>query len=128
MDIIMKLCFGRDMNCTQGTEGTAALIDSMTTLTRNFALIKHFPFLGTILQSFPNPILAFILPGFVEFRNVSRWCYLAPRYKSQFTVGRLTDTFPIYSNVPNGLPKSASYAETGYSQANLAARRSLTLY
>lgn len=71
MDIIMKLCFGRDMNCTKGTTETAALIESMTALSRSFSLIKHFPFLGTTLQSFPNPLLACIIPGFVEFRKVS---------------------------------------------------------
>ncbi|KAL4880368.1 cytochrome P450 [Aspergillus karnatakaensis] len=68
-DIIMKLCFGKVMNCTQGTKETASLIKSMTTLSRNFALIKHFPFLGTTLQSFPSRALALILPGFVEFRT-----------------------------------------------------------
>ncbi|KAL2830808.1 cytochrome P450 [Aspergillus cavernicola] len=57
------------MNCTQRPQETAALIESMTTLSSNFALIKHFPILGTILQSFPNPVLAHILPGFVEFRK-----------------------------------------------------------
>lgn len=70
----MKLCFGFDMNCTRGTHETAALIDGMTSLSRHFALIKHFPFLGTMLQSFPNPILARIIPGFPEFRKV---CYIA---------------------------------------------------
>ncbi|EFY89582.1 calcineurin-dependent [Metarhizium acridum CQMa 102] len=69
MDIIMKLCFGRDMNCTKGTKETTALVNCMITLTRSFCLIKHFPILGTTMQSFPNPILARILPGFVEFRQ-----------------------------------------------------------
>ena len=49
----MKLCFGRDMNCTDGTKETEALIDSMTSLSRRFSLIKHFPALGTTLQSSP---------------------------------------------------------------------------
>ncbi|KAG8415885.1 hypothetical protein J3459_013946 [Metarhizium acridum] len=69
MDIITKLCFGRDMNCTKGTKETTALVNSMITLARSFCLIKHFPILGTTMQSFPNPILARILPGFVEFRQ-----------------------------------------------------------
>jgi hypothetical protein len=75
MDIIMKLCFGRDMNCTKGTKETAALVESMITLSRSFSLIKHFPILGTTLQSFPNAILGRIIPGFVEFRKVS-WLWV----------------------------------------------------
>lgn len=71
MDMIMKLCFGRDMNCTKGTKETAALVESMIALPHSFSLIKHFPILGTAMQSFPNRILAHILPGFVEFRKVS---------------------------------------------------------
>ncbi|KHN99703.1 calcineurin-dependent [Metarhizium album ARSEF 1941] len=71
MDIIMKLCFGRDVNCTGGSRESAAIVDSMITLSRSFALIKHFPILGTAMQSFPSPILARILPGFVDFRKVS---------------------------------------------------------
>lgn len=66
----MKLCFGRDMNCTEGTKETEALIDSMTSLSRRFSLIKHFPSLGTTLQSSPY-LLKLILPGFVAFRKVS---------------------------------------------------------
>ncbi|UKZ61263.1 uncharacterized protein TrAtP1_002530 [Trichoderma atroviride] len=69
MDIIMKLCFGRDMNCTKGTKKTAALVESMIALPHSFGLIKHFPILGTTMQAFPNRILAHILPGFVEFRK-----------------------------------------------------------
>ncbi|PNP85900.1 hypothetical protein FNYG_00956 [Fusarium nygamai] len=69
MDIIMKLCFGKDMNCTQGKEGTEALVDSMVALTHSFSLIKHFPTLGKIMQSFPTHVLTYIIPGFVEFRN-----------------------------------------------------------
>ncbi|OAQ69781.1 calcineurin-dependent [Pochonia chlamydosporia 170] len=74
MDIIMKLCFGRDMNCTKGTKETATLVESMITLSRSFSLIKHFPILGTTLQSFPNAILGRIIPGFVEFREqCAKW-------------------------------------------------------
>lgn len=71
MDIIMKLCFGKDMGCTQGKEGTEALVDSMVALPHSFSLIKHFPMLGKIMQSFPTHVLTYIIPGFVEFRNVS---------------------------------------------------------
>lgn len=70
MDIIMKLCFGKDMGCTQGKEGTEALVDSMVALPHSFSLIKHFPMLGKIMQSFPTHVLTYIIPGFVEFRNV----------------------------------------------------------
>ncbi|KAF9760615.1 hypothetical protein IL306_004235 [Fusarium sp. DS 682] len=69
MDIIMKLCFGKDMNCTKGKEGTEALVDSMVALPHSFSLIKHFPMLGKIMQSFPTHVLTYIIPGFVEFRN-----------------------------------------------------------
>ncbi|KAG9253288.1 calcineurin-dependent [Emericellopsis atlantica] len=69
MDIMMKLCFGKDMNCVQGSEETSALVDSLVSLTGNFALVKHFPILGTTLQSFPNPVMARLVPGFVEFRS-----------------------------------------------------------
>lgn len=68
MDIIMKLCFGKDMNCTQGKE---ALVDSMVALPHSFSLIKHFPMLGKVMQSVPTHVLAYIIPGLVEFRNVS---------------------------------------------------------
>ncbi|KAK2484730.1 hypothetical protein H9L39_02710 [Fusarium oxysporum f. sp. albedinis] len=47
MDIVMKLCFGKDMNCTQGKE---ALVDSMVALPHSFSLIKHFPMLGKVMQ------------------------------------------------------------------------------
>lgn len=68
MDIVMKLCFGKDMNCTQGKE---ALVDSMVALAHSFSLIKHFPMLGKVMQSVPTHVLAYIVPGLVEFRNVS---------------------------------------------------------
>ncbi|EWZ99978.1 hypothetical protein FOWG_00345 [Fusarium oxysporum f. sp. lycopersici MN25] len=66
MDIVMKLCFGKDMNCTQGKE---ALVDSMVALAHSFSLIKHFPMLGKVMQSVPTHVLAYIIPGLVEFRN-----------------------------------------------------------
>ncbi|KAF4500918.1 cytochrome p450 [Fusarium agapanthi] len=69
MEIIMKLCFGKDMNCTQGKAGTEALVDSIVALSHSFSLIKHFPMLRKIMQSFPTHVLTYIIPGFVEFRN-----------------------------------------------------------
>lgn len=120
----MKLCFGRDMNCTQGTEETAALVDSMTALTRNFALIKHFPFLGTTLQSFPNPVLALLLPGFVDFRRVSgsRDDILS---SSRLIMARLTP--PFHSNVPCGPTRSVRDIKMACSLMRLAARPSSML-
>ncbi|KAF5592142.1 trichodiene oxygenase [Fusarium pseudocircinatum] len=69
MDIVMKLCFGKDMGCIQGKEGTESLVDSMVALPHSFSLIKHFPMLGKIMQSFSTHFLTYIIPGFVEFRN-----------------------------------------------------------
>ncbi|KAF5649458.1 cytochrome p450 [Fusarium tjaetaba] len=74
MDIIMKLCFGKDMGCTEGKEGTEALVNSMVALPHSFSLIKYFPMLGKIMQSFPAHVLIYIIPVFVEFRNLcAQW-------------------------------------------------------
>ncbi|GAB0135925.1 elymoclavine monooxygenase [Epichloe bromicola] len=69
IDVVVKLCFGKDMNCVREAERCNGLVESMTALSRRFSLVKHFPFLGNAVKSFPNRFMAHILPGFVEFRN-----------------------------------------------------------
>lgn len=69
IDVVVKLCFGKDMNCVREADRSNGLVESMTALCRRFSLVKHFPFLGNAVQSFPNRVMARILPGFVEFRN-----------------------------------------------------------
>ncbi|RKK53983.1 hypothetical protein BFJ67_g4950 [Fusarium oxysporum f. sp. cepae] len=60
---------GKPVSLKRLESSFAALVDSMVALPHSFSLIKHFPMLGKVMQSVPTHVLAYIIPGLVEFRN-----------------------------------------------------------
>lgn len=72
VDTIMPVLFDRNMNLVDQDEEFPPFLDIMEKFAENFLITKHFPFLIHLAMAIPMSIAQKLLPGYAQFRHVSK--------------------------------------------------------